>query len=161
MQSEGLYVQAGLHAMLLLLALYRGAAPERILAGVLAARLPGHLWPTGLVWHGADAGQVLLDGALLAACVAVALRANRMYPLWIGGAQVIAVFAHLLRMALPGISRFAYETMVAVPAWIQLAALTLGLASHMSRRRILGSYRSWRECSNPAPAPAPNRPPGG
>lgn len=149
------YAQFAAYAGLFVFCLVRRAgAPERILAGVLLAMAPidqlYHLLsPHPLLWRHANMGHLAIDGVVLACTVAVALYANRIYPLWIGGAQIIACSAHLYRMALTEINTFAYDVMVVMPSYIQLVALTLGIWCHMSRRRRLGNYPSWRRSSPP------------
>lgn len=153
-------LQYGYAALLFLVAMFRGAAPERILATVLGGMLLvdqiHHAFVGGSVlWHKVNVGHLAIDLVVLAAVFAVALRANRIYPLWIGAAQIIAVLAHLYRLSLTEINRFAYDMMSVMPSYIQLAALTLGLTFHMWRRRKLGSYSSWRASSPPMPVPTP------
>ncbi|MCJ2186020.1 hypothetical protein [Novosphingobium beihaiensis] len=153
-------------AALFLTALWKGAAPERILsgvfAGVVAVHLLYHLAVGGsIVWHHLELGHLAIDCAIFAITVPVALQANRTYPLWIGSAQIIAVMAHVYRFSLTEIDRFAYYMMSIAPSYIQLIALTLGLGFHMWRRRMLGSYPSWRSSFSPAPALKPKRRPGG
>jgi hypothetical protein len=137
----------------------KAGAPECILAGVLFAMSPVDklyhlLVPHSILWRHANLGHLAIDTTVLACTIAVALYANRVYPLWIGGAQIIAWSAHLYRMALSEINTFAYDMMVVMPSYIQLVALTLGVWFHMSRRRRLGNYPSWRRSSPPMRVPA-------
>lgn len=148
------FLQYGYGALLLLAALSWGAAPERILATTLAAMLAVdqlyHFVVGGsIVWHHANVGHMVIDCMVFAVVLPVAQRANRIYPLWIGGAQIIALMAHVYRLSLVEINRFAYDMMAVIPSYIQLTAMTLGLAFHMSRRKRLGSYPSWRSSSYP------------
>lgn len=157
--------QSALFILLFALALARGAAPERILAGTIPALLVyDHLYHAALhggslLWRHTDMGHVLGDTTALAVTVVVALRANRVYPLWIGAAQVIAVSAHLYRFSMSEIDRFAYDMMQFLPSYIQLVAIALGLGFHMSRQKRLGSYPSWSRSSprTAARAPRPSR----
>lgn len=154
MKSE---IQFGLFGLLFLLSLLRGAAPERLLSGTLLAMFLAdrlyHLAAGGsIILHWTDLGHMGIDLAVLVISFAIALRANRIYPLWIGGAQIIAMLAHVYRLSLTEINRFAYDMMSVMPSYIQLAALILGLAFHMSRRKRLGSYPSWRGSFVPTPA---------
>lgn len=146
--------------ILFLAALRWGAAPERIFASSFAAEAVVHpvyhmLALGSISWHHLDLGHLAIDCVFFAIFIPVALRANRVYPLWIGGAQIIAMSAHVYRFSLTEINRFAYDMMSVTPSYIQLMALSLGLAYHMSRRRRLGSYPSWRSSFFPMPVPAP------
>lgn len=137
-------------AILFAIALYRGAAPERILAGALLAvplldivchRVFGPPGPYDTIYI----GHLLLDAALFVVVYAVALRANRVYPLWLGGAQIIALVSHFTRAALIRSAPIAYAIMDRIPFYIQILAMVLGLAFHIRRERRLGhSYRSWK-----------------
>jgi hypothetical protein len=135
--------------LLFALSLYRGAAPERWLSGALLAMplldLVYHaIWGPPGPYDAIDIGHVVLDAALFAVVVAVALRANRVYPLWLGGVQIIALVAHFTRAALIKSAPLAYAIMNRVPFYIQITAIALGLACHWMRRRRLGrSYPSW------------------
>lgn len=159
--AAGDVAEHGAFVALFLLALVCGAAPERILAGMAVAALLVHrlyhiLLGTVLV-HGADLGHLAVDIAWLAGIFAVALRANRVYPLWIGGMQIVAVMAHVYRLCLSEITSFACDLMSTMPSYFQLLALALGLTCHVLRRKRLGSYPSWRSsfASSAAHAPIP------
>jgi len=152
------HIQAACYVLLFLYSIARkAAAPERILSGLLCAmvaadRIYHAVSPVPILWGHTDLAHLGIDAAMLACTCAVALYANRVYPLWIGAAQIIAVSGHAYRLALSQINEFAYDMMVMLPSYIQLVAMTLGLAFHMSRRRRLGSYPSWRRLSSPTPA---------
>lgn len=160
------YAQYAYGALLLLAALSRGAAPERILAATLAGmlgvdQLHHALLGGSILWREANLGHIVIDCAVFAVVMPVALRANRVYPLWIGAAQMIALLAHAYRLSLTEINRFAYDVMAVIPSYIQLSAMTLGLAFHMWRRKKLGSYPSWRSSLPPVPALRRPLPPAG
>lgn len=148
------HLQELCYASLFLYCVFRGAAaPERILSGLLCAmalvdRAYHVVTPAPILWGHTDLVHFGIDAAMLVCTWTVALHANRVYPLWIGAAQIIAVSGHLYRLALEQINEFAYDMMVMLPSYVQLVAMTLGLAFHMSRRRRLGSYPSWRRSSN-------------
>ncbi|HUD29976.1 MAG TPA: hypothetical protein VMQ93_13975 [Novosphingobium sp.] len=151
------HIQAICYALLFLCSLVRrAAAPERILSGLLCAmvasdRIYHAVTAAPILWRHTDLVHLGIDATMLVCTFTVALHANRVYPLWIGGAQIIALSGHIYRLAIEQINEFAYDMMVMVPSYIQLVAMTLGLAFHMSRRRRLGSYPSWRSFSNPMP----------
>lgn len=158
--------QFAAYAMLFLLCQFRGGAPERQLSAVLFAMLVFdkiHHWLLGgsIMWHHANVGHIGVDLLVMPCVFVIALHANRVYPLWIAGAEIISVLGHVYRLSLTEINRFAYDMMVVMPSYIQLVAMTLGIAFHMSRRRRLGSYPSWR-CSSPlTPAAGPKTLPAG
>jgi hypothetical protein len=150
----GADLQVAVSAFLLLVALVRGAAPELILAAVLfAARLAQVIYETQFEHPAAatrlDGGYLLIDLALVAGIAAVALAANRVYPLWIGAAQIAAMTPHLVRAVLPKAAPAVSRIIDGAAFDIQLVALALGLCFHIARRqRLARPYTSWHSRSN-------------
>lgn len=149
------YIEHACFVLLFLVALRRGAAPERILTGTIAGIVVVHrvyhliVGNEGIIWREADMGHLALDCVSFAVVIPVALRANRVYPLWIGAAQIIAMMAHGYRLSLTDINLFAYQMMSMIPSYIQLTALTLGLIWHISRHKRIGDYPSWSSALPP------------
>ena len=81
-------------------ALLRGHTDERAAAGVcLLATLVTQLVmpPKELRYHGLDIELIVIDIAVLAAFVAVALKSERFWPLWIAGLQLTISISHVLK----------------------------------------------------------------
>src|SRR5688500_566272 len=91
-----------------------------------------------------DPAHLVLDGAELAAITWLALRANRVWPLWAAAAQLITVSGHIAVMVEPVSVRRAYWAVRELPGYVQLLALACGAAFHARRVRRIGCYRSWR-----------------
>jgi len=131
-----------------------GGAPERWLIAIFLATmvLPMYvLW--GLdpppEWQGVAARvYTMLDLLAAVLFVAVALNANRNYPLWIAGLQIVAVGAHLVKGLVDGVSPIAYVVLAVGPSYCQLALLVAGLLRHRARLRRFGPYRDWRPGHN-------------
>ena len=90
---------------------------------------------------GALASLDLVAGLLL---IAIALNANRNYPLFIAAMQLLAISAHLARGLIEAISPIAYITMLVAPGWVLLFFLGIGLLRHRSRLKRHSNYRDWR-----------------
>jgi hypothetical protein len=131
-----------------LIAYLRGGPPEKyaaaIIVGWIAADAVYHLLFGFSQFDTVDPVHVVLDGAELVAILWLALRANRLWPLWAAAAQLICVSGHLAAFIEPGGMRRAYWAMTQLPQYIQLVALLLGAAAHARRERRMGRYRSWR-----------------
>jgi hypothetical protein len=129
------------------LAVARGGPPERLAAAIIVcwimADLTYHLvfGPSG--FRRVDPVHLVLDGGELVAIVWLALRANRMWPLWAAAAQLICVSGHLALFVEPGMTQ-AYWAMTQLPQYIQLVALLCGAVAHARRYQRIGPYRSWR-----------------
>lgn len=93
---------------------------------------------------GVDVFHASLDAIALVVWVAIALFANRNYPLWIAAMQLLAVVAHLARGLVESIAPVAFAVMAFAPGYFQLAFITVGLVRHLLRKREYGSYRDWR-----------------
>ncbi|HKT86694.1 MAG TPA: hypothetical protein VJQ77_11495 [Novosphingobium sp.] len=155
--NEGSWIVLGFYFFLFLLSLAKGAAPERICAGILLIipfidQLHHQALGGSIIYREVDLGHMLIDVLVFCSLLTVALHANRVYPLWLGAAQIIAVITHFYRMSLPDIDQFAYQEMQVMSAYIQIAAITLGLWCHVARRKRHGSYPSWRRTAAAEPA---------
>lgn len=97
-------------------------------------------------WQFAQTDMFLASVDILAAVIftVLAVNANRIYPLWIAGLQVLALTAHLARGMTDLISPIAYAVMVTIPGWLQLIILGSGIVLHRRRERQFGPYRAWR-----------------
>lgn len=140
-----------LTSLLLAAAIWRwGGAPERWLIGVYLATMVLPSYPAQ--WLGLRAMEVgpaaivsaLIDLVAAAAFIGIALQANRNYPLWIAGFQLVALGAHLAHGLIQGVSPLAIALLVVGPSYCQLLLLAAGFIRHTRRERRFGPYRDWR-----------------
>src|SRR5688572_3643597 len=98
-------IQALMMVALFLWAFRKGAAPEKLTSSILLAMTIAvwlYRWlavvrPEANVirgFSGVEPGYLAIDLAGFACLAAVALVANRMYPLWMAGIQLTAVATH-------------------------------------------------------------------
>jgi hypothetical protein len=138
-------------SLLLAAAIWRwGGAPERWLIGVFVATMiaPVYIVP----WLDPASGPiapnepiyVLIDVLAAGLFVGVALNANRNYPLWIAGFQLVAVAAHAVDALIDGVSPLAHAILAIGPSYGQLLLLIFGFVRHRARERRFGPYRAWR-----------------
>ena len=141
-----------LTSMLLAAASWRwGGSPERWLIGIFlgAMVLPTYVFRLLGIVDALETGPYAPVVALIDMCAAilfvvVALHANRNYPLWIAGFQLVAVGGHLVRSLLDSVSPLAVAFLVIGPAYCQLLLLLVGFVRHVQRERRFGQYREWR-----------------
>lgn len=134
-----------------------GAGPERICMTTLFAVTFGdpvyhYLVERAPIYGSVDIGHLVIDVGVAVVFVAVALRANRVYPLWLAAFQLVSVLSHFAREVTDSFPKLAYGLMTYGPFYIILAIMTGGLIFHAKRTKYLGPYRSWRSSSIPSPA---------
>lgn len=138
-------------SVILALAIWRwGAAPERWLMALFMATMvvPYHMFklldlgtPTFGPFNWIYISIDLFAGA---AFIAIALHANRNYPLWIAGFQLVAIGAHAVKGMVDTVSPLAYMIMAIGPSYCQLLLIMGGFIGHLIRTRRFGQYREWR-----------------
>ena len=131
--------------------------PERALAAVLVwfrvADWAYHgLFERALDLQDIDLAHASIDFVACLAAFAVAIFANRIYPLWFAALQLLVVFAHLAREMAVAILPKVYAIMFMAPSYLQMLLLAGGIWAHWRRVRRHGPYRSWRLYSNRSPA---------
>lgn len=141
-------LQQVLFAALVLVSILRGAAPERVCAGILLGMdvidMIYHAWfGAGARFYTIDIGHSVIDMAAFLALACTALVANRVYPIWLASLQLIAALAHLVRDLSPAIAGSAYAILIILPSYLEILVLTGGLINHVRRTRHYGPYRSW------------------
>ena len=137
-----------LFALISLAAYLVGGAPERFLGVVFLVWIPldriEHRLFGSPTYLRVDPFHLATDTAVFVLLVWLALRANRIWPLWAAAAQVMTFFGHIVALLEQGGLNHAYWAMTQVPPYIQLTALVCGAAFHERRFRRIGHYRSWR-----------------
>ena len=136
-------------------ALWRGAGPEKACALTLLSLMAvddayhlafGSFYPLDR----ADPWHVFIDSIALVVFVAIALRANRFYPMVLAAAQLVSVTAHIVRMTVPQMTSLSYYLLYVMPFYFAIIVLAGGLWRHRQRSNRLGPYREWRR-TGPAP----------
>ena len=126
----------------------QGDAPERWAGTVLSAAVLAAVVVSAFGQPDDYRGVILVyligDSLVFLALIPLAMRANRIYPIWLLAAQLIAVAMHFQRELVPGIHPLAYFVLVHGPSWVQVAAFAAGMTAHRRRIARFGSYRSWK-----------------
>lgn len=125
-----------------------GAGPERVVLQILLAAtlldFAYHGILGSVMFRQVDTGHLVLDSAAFAGLMWTALRANRVWPLWVCALQLQPLVVHLAMILQLPPQRMAYWLMMAAPADIEGLILVLGTIAHAHRKRLVGPYRDWR-----------------
>jgi uncharacterized membrane protein YfcA len=135
-------------------ALWRGGGPERLAAAAMLAATAASALVRAHVDHRfmeTEAGLLIVDGLLLLALVAIALRADRGWPLLLAGLHLVTVGAHAVKMIDPGMIRVTYAVMLALWSYPMLIALAVGTHRHRMRLQRDGADRGWSLAPRYAP----------
>lgn len=141
------------HLIALLLAgvIWRcGGDPERWLIATFLGTMVVPIWIQWLLDPGVSFSKAVMQVHLLIDVVAamlftaIALRANRNYPLWIAGFQLVALGGYLVNLIAVGVSPLAVVILTVGPSYFQLLVLFGGFVRHLRRERRYGPYRAWR-----------------
>lgn len=129
-------------------AFVRGAGPERaaaatILGMELTDRLNHAIFGPKIELLSIDIAHAVIDLGTFVAFLWIALRANRVYPLWLAGFQLIALSAHAAREVALDISQIGYYIMFVGPSYFQIMTVAIGTWTHHRRVLRYGAYRSW------------------
>lgn len=120
-------------------ALWRGRSDERIAASVcllatIATRFA--ISPLTERYTGVEVGLLLIDGAVLAAFIAIALRSKRFWPLWVAGLQLTSSLSHLMKVVEIDLLPRAYAAAAVFWSYPILLIIIIGTwRSHQRSRR--------------------------
>ncbi|HYI63350.1 MAG TPA: hypothetical protein VEW71_00540 [Allosphingosinicella sp.] len=127
-------------------ALRRGGAPERIGATSLAifsfltaATVSG----STTSYRSVETGILIVDLLCLAAFLALALRADRFWPLWVAALQIIGTAGHAVKFVDPDIIRRAYAFILVIWAYPMILLMIVGTWRHQQRLARFGADESW------------------
>lgn len=115
---------------------YRGGGHERVVALVAVAgtfaTISVHS-PLSERYANVEAGALLVDCAVLAAFVAVALVSDRFWPLWVAGLQLTTSLAHFLKAVEIDLMPQAYAAAARFWSYPILIILVVATARHHRR----------------------------
>lgn len=79
-------------------AFFRGEAEARIAASIcIVASLASMIVVSPIGYSRVESGIFIVDMAVLAGFIALALRSDRFWPLWLAGFQLTTIIAHLFK----------------------------------------------------------------
>lgn len=127
-------------------ALRRGGVPEKIGATILVvgsyltvAVLSG----PAVSFQSVELGVLIVDLLCLVAFTALALRADRFWPLWVAAMQILGTTAHTVRFVDPEIIGRTYAFMLAIWSYPMIFLMIIGTWRHRQRLARFGVDQSW------------------
>jgi hypothetical protein len=126
-----------------------GAGPERacVAANIymrIADLIYHWLFGTHVYFANVEIGHAFIDLTTALAFLLIALRANRVYPLWLSALQFVSFISHIAVSLSHAIAGLAYWILIVSPSYLQLIVLALSIFLHHRRVKQHGTYRSWR-----------------
>lgn len=125
---------------ILFYALVRGGTEHKIAAiGCVVATFATRLMkaPFSTRYYDLEVGVLAVDVSLFALFLAIALRSQRFWPLWIAGFHLVTVLAHILRALKVDLIPSAYA--LAVQFWSYPVLFCIGIAIWRSQRRKIAT----------------------
>ena len=139
-----LHVQLVLLLLLVIYAWRRGGRPEKAISTTLLALVVADqafhlaLGDGGDYW-GLHPWHFAIDCTLLAVIVAIALKADRLWTLWAGSLQLLAVGGHVLRAIDAGMYPIIYAILERFPFWMLILITGWGTYNQQRRSHRAGS----------------------
>jgi len=118
----------------------RGGTDERAVAATCLAGTVATIFvisPLRQRYAGVEEGLLLVDLAVLAGFITVALRSRRFWPLWVAGLQLTTSLGHILKGVDQDLLPRAYGA--ALQFWSYPILLILAVGTYRSHRRLRGS----------------------
>jgi hypothetical protein len=128
------------YTLLLLCAVYvslRGGTPERLGLAILAlgsVMSSALLAPPAHRYGGVNTGVLWVDAMVALALVALALRADRYWTLWLAALQLVATASHFLKLADSETARIGYSIVTSLWAYPMLLLVATG--AYLQRRNL-------------------------
>ncbi|WP_300973612.1 hypothetical protein [Sphingomonas sp. LHG3406-1] len=111
------------------LAFWRGRSDERLAALTCVGGALLTLVARAPIWHRFSQFELLsfgIDLAIFLAFLAIALRSERFWPMWVAGLQLTATTVHLLKLVNPDLMRFVFGAALAFWSYPILILIAVG-----------------------------------
>jgi hypothetical protein len=127
-------------------AVWRGGTPEKIIGAILmcaAASTSMIPFRDGVTFTYVNWPALYIDLALLLILTAVAARADRYWPGWMAGLQLLTIGVHAVRAYDPHIVPIAYARIAGEISYPMLVILIIGTFRHHRRTLVTGPEAAW------------------
>lgn len=119
-------------------ALWRGRKYEQLSAVVFITASVASVWARSPVherYLAVETSDLAIDSFVLVSMIAIALRSDRFWPLWVAGLQLTISMSHLLKAIQPDLLPLAYAAAERFWSYPTLIILFIG-AWRQHRRRV-------------------------
>jgi len=126
--------------------LVKGGSPERIAIGIaIAASILSvrSLFGAPVSFDHMEITIFIVDVVTFLAFLALALCADRFWPLWIAGIHLIGVVTHTAKLLDPVVIPWAYAVTQAFWSYPILLLIVIGAVRHQKRLKRYGVDNSW------------------
>ena len=150
-------------ALCCIYAAVRGGPPEQFGAAIFASAAiltTAALSAPSARWGAVEIGAFAVDVIMLVALFALALSAERLWPLWVAALQLIGTAGHAAKLASPDVIREAYAFVMAFWSYPMLSLLVFGTWNHQRRLARFGVDKSWSSSSGRSATRPPTGPIG-
>ena len=123
-------------AMVCAYAFFRGQADSRIAASICVVASLASMFvaaPLASRFSRVESGIFIVDVAVLAGFIVIALRSDRFWPLWVAGLQLTTILAHLLKAVNYSLVPQIYA--VAARFWVYPIFMIIVIGTWRSHRR--------------------------
>ncbi len=128
-----------------LYALARGGTPERTAVGILVSAVVASAFtpPTGAHrFFQLEMGMLTVDTCLFLAMTALALKAQRYWPMWLAAVKLNTVMTHLLILS-PSLMPWSYAVANAAWSYPSPLLIAIGAVRHRQRLKRYGVDPAW------------------
>ena len=143
-----LFLVLGLSTGIIGFAFWHGGKPEVFGAAIVALNLCIEIvvrhWIGRWGFSDFSSSRFLRDLSEFGLLFLLALRANRVWPIFSAATQLVAVGGSIAVWGSKEGMQISYWAVTQLPLFGQLAALTTGTYLHMRRLAVIGPYRDWR-----------------
>ena len=112
------------------------------------------------LYRSVEMGVFVVDVMALVAFIALALRADRLWPLCVTALHIVGTAGHAVKLVDPQILPYAYAFALRFWGYPMIALLVLGTWNHQRRLARFGVDKSWSSSSGHLEMPPPSGPIG-
>ena len=135
-----------------------GGAPERIGMAIVASNAVLSFVAVSapaVRFRGVEVGVFSVDVVAFLLFAALAMRANRFWPIWVSALLGLGVVGHLAMSLHPRVIPWAYAVVLSIWSYPILLLIVAGTVGHRRRLKRNGADPSWTHSSDP---PGPRTP---